>query len=664
MADLAAEQRAAQLAKEARVARKRLGFSGLGVLAALVLAIGVNLLAERLLPRLRVDLTENGLYTLSDGTRQVLAGLKDPVTLRLFYSRALGAEIPTYGAYADRVREILGEYVARSGGKLKLEVFDPEPFSETEDRAMGYGLQGVPLDQGGEQVWFGLVATNLVDEERTIPFFQPERERFLEYDLTRLVWELSNPRRPTVGVMTSLPLNGDPRAMMMRQPGAQPAVVMQQLRQFFTVKDVALDAQVIDEDIQVLLVAHAQRLSDAAQYAIDQFVMRGGKLIVLVDPHSESQASRPGPGGQPPTETSSQLDRLLNAWGVETPHDKVVLDLRGAWRVRAGATDRVQAVDYVAWYNLSGDSLARNEVVTAQLDQVTVASAGEVRRREGATVEFTPLLTSSPQSMLGDVAAVKNDPNPVRLLADFRADGQRRVLLARVRGALHSAFPDGPPPVAEGQTRPENFPAHRAETAGPANLVVGNDSDILEDRFWVRVQDFFGQQVASPISNNGALVANLADTLAGSDALITLRSRGESLRPFELVENIRRNADAQYRQTERQLQQRLEDTEKRLRELRQGQPTPGAPGAAPSGERNQAQTVITPEQRAEIDKARAEIVATRRQLRAVQLELRRDIEGLETWLRIVNIALVPALLTAFAIGLALVRARRRVAARA
>ena len=417
--------------------------------------------------------------------------------------------------------------------------------------------------------------------------------------------------------------------------------------------------QVIDEDIQVLLVAHAQRLSDSAQYAIDQFVMRGGKLIALVDPHSESQASRPGPGGQPPTDTGSQLDRLLNAWGVETPHDKVVFDLRGAWRVRAGATDRVQAVDYVAWYNLSSDSINRQEVVTAQLDQVTVASAGEVRRREGATVEFTPLLTSSPQSMLGDVAAVKGDPSPVRILADFRADGQRRVLLARVRGTLRSAFPDGPPEVAEGQTRPDNFPAHRAETAGPANLVVGNDSDILEDRFWVRVQDFFGQQVATPISNNGAMVANLADTLAGSDALITLRSRGESLRPFELVENIRRNADAQYRQTERQLQQRLEDTEKRLRELRQGQPSP----TAQPGERNTAQTVITPEQRAEIDKARAEIVATRRQLRAVQLELRRDIERLETWLRIVNIALVPALLTAFAIGLALMRARRRAAAR-
>lgn len=642
-----------------RPAGRRLLTSGLGLLAALGLAIGVNLLAERALPRARIDLTEQRLYTLAEGTRQILAGLTDPITLRLFYSRRLGAEIPLYGAYADRVREMLQEYVALSNGKVRLEVHDPEPFSETEDRALAYGLQGVPVDQSGEQVYFGLVGTNLVDDERTIPFFQPERERFLELDLTRLVYELSNPRRPVLGVMSPLPLNGDPRAMMMRQPQlAQPAVVMQQLRQFFTVRDVPLDAQAIEPDIQVLMVAHPQNLSDAAQYAIDQFVMRGGKLLLLTDPHSEGQAIRPGPTGQPPSNTASSLDRLLNAWGIEAPSDKVVLDLRGAWRVRAGAQDRVQAVDYVAWYNLTGDSIARNEAATAQLDQVTVASAGEVRRRDGAAIEFTPLLTSSAQSMLADAARVRQDPNPTRLLADFRADGERRVLAARIRGELASAFPDGPPPLGEGQSRPADFPAHRARSEGPANVVVANDSDLLEDRFWVRVQDFFGQQIATPISGNGSLIVNLADTLSGSDALISLRSRGESLRPFEMVEDIRRNADAQYRQTERGLQQKLEETERRLRELRQGS------SSAQGGERAQGQAVITPEQRAEIDRARAEIVNTRRQLRAVQLELRRDIEGLETWLRIVNIALVPALITLFAIGLAVVRGRRRAAARA
>ena len=634
------------------------GKRGLSALLALALAavllVGVNMLADRLLSRARIDLTQNRLYTLSEGTRQVLQGLADPVTFRVFYSRRLGAAIPLYGAYAERVRAMLEEYAAVSGGKVRLEFFDPEPFSETEDRAMALGIQGVPVDQSGEQVYFGLAGVNLLDDERTIPFFQPDRERFLEYDLTRMVWELSNPTRPVLGVISSLPLNGDPRAMMMRQPGVgQPFVVMNQIRNFYTVRDVAIDAQVIEPDVQVLLVAHAQNLSDATLYAIDQFVMRGGRLIALTDPHSESQASRPSPGQRPATETSSTLSRLLNAWGVEAPSDKVVLDLRGAWRVRADPRDRVQAVDYLAWYNVPTEGLNRTEVATAELQQVTVASAGEVRRREGATVEFTPLVTSSTRSMLVDATAVRTDPSPTRLLSDFRPDDTARVIVARVRGPLNSAFEAAPAPP-EGAERPADFPAHRPRTEGPANLIVGNDADILEDRFWVRVQDFFGQQVTTPISDNGAFLINLADTMAGGEALVSLRSRGESLRPFALVDDIRRDAEAQFRQTERGLTERLEATERRLRELRQG-PGQGQPAA---------NTVITPEQRAEIDAARAEIVRTRGQLRQVQLELRRDIERLETWLRLANIALVPALLTVFAIGLGIMRSRRRAGARA
>ncbi|RVT89593.1 ABC transporter [Rhodovarius crocodyli] len=637
------------------MANKRLLLSAGGVAAALLLAVGANMLSDRFLSSARVDLTEQHLYTLSPGTRSVLGGLQDPITLRLFYSRRLGAEVPMFGAYAERVRDMLREYVAASGGKVRLEVLDPEPFSETEDRATALGLQAVPLDQAGEQVFFGLSASNQTDDERSIAFFQPDRERFLELDLTRIVWELSNPRRPVVGLMTPLPLNGDPRAMMMRQPQlAQPQVVMTQLRQQVSLRDVALDAQVIDPEIQLLVLAHPQGLSDATLYAIDQFVMRGGRLLLLQDPHSEMQAARTPQGQQ--TDTSSSLARLLNAWGIEAPTDHVVLDQRGAWRVRAPGNDRVQAVDYLAWFAMSGDSLNRQEPATAQLEQISLGSAGEVRRREGANIEFTPLLTSSAQSATIETDKVRREPNPTRILADFRADGQRRVLAARVRGVLHSAF-DAPPALAEGQERPENFPAHRASTEGPANLVVINDTDMLDDRFWVQVRDFFGQQVAQPFAGNGSFIVNLADTLTGSDALIGLRSRGESLRPFERVEAIRRVADAQYRQTERGLQERLTATEQRLRELRQG------PAAQP-GERNRNQVVITPEQRAEIDRAREEIAATRRQLRTVQLELRRDIDGLETRLRILNIAAVPLLVTIFAVGLAVVRSRRRAAARA
>src|ERR1700742_3930103 len=273
---------------------RRLAFSIIGVIAAAAIAIGENMFDDARLANVQLDMTQGKIYTLSPGTRAVLGALKEPVTLRLFYSRKLGSTVPTYGSYADHVREMLRDYASISGGKVRLEFYDPEPFSDTEDHAMAYGLQGVPLDQGGSQIYFGLAGTNLEDDERTVPFFQADRERFLEYDLTKLVYELSNPKRPVVGVMSSLLLDGDPRQMMMTQgrgPGGQPYAASVLLRQTNTVKTVPTDAQVIDPDIQVLLVAEAQHLSPATLYAIDQFVMRGGKLMAMVDPWSEALAS-------------------------------------------------------------------------------------------------------------------------------------------------------------------------------------------------------------------------------------------------------------------------------------------------------------------------------------------------------------------------------------
>ncbi len=636
---------------------RRLSFSIVGVLAALAIAIGINLFADARLANMQLDLTKSGLYSLSPGTRTILSGLKEPITLRLFYSRRLGSTVPVYGSFADQVREMLQNYASVSGGKIKLEFYDPEPFSDTEDRAMAYGLQGVPVDQGGQQVYFGLAGTNLQDDERAIAFFQPERQRFLEFDLTKLVYELSNPKRPVIGVMSSLMLDGDPRMMMMTRgqgPQGQPFASAQLLRQTNTVKTVATDAQVIEPDIQVLLVAQAQNLSDATQYAIDQFVMRGGRLMVMVDPWSEAMAAVPSQTGQPPTDTGSDLKKLFDAWGIEFDRTKVVGDLTGAWRVRAGGDERVQAVNYVAWFNIR-DGLNHDDPATVDLSQVTVASSGFLKKAEGAQIEFTPLLTSSPRSALLTVDQVKQ-PQPTKILADFKPDGTGRVIAARVRGVLKSAF-TGPPELAADQKRPDDFPAHKAQTDGPANMVVVADADLLADRFWVRIQEFFGQQTMTPFADNGPFVANLIGTLSGGDALIGLRSRGDTNRPFLLVAEMQSDAEARFRQTEQSLQKHLEEVEKKLRTLRSGS------GGGEGGERAKAEAVITPEQRAAIDDARNDIVQTRQKLRVVQLELNRDISALETALRIFNIVMVPAVLTVLAIGLALVQRSRRARAR-
>ena len=636
---------------------RRLWSSIVGVVAVAAIVIGINMFADARLANVHVDLTQGRIYTLSSGTRQVLQGLKEPITLRLFYSRKLGAAVPVYGTYADHVREELEEYAALSNGKIRLEFYDPEPFSDTEDRAMSYGLQGVPLDQGGTQVYFGLAGSNLEDDERTIAFFQPERERFLEYDVTKLVYELTNPKRPVVAVMSSLPLDGDPRLAMMSRGQAggagQPYASTMLLRQTNTVRMLGTDVQMIDPDVQVLLLADAQNLPDATLYAIDQFVMRGGRLMVMVDPWSEALAATPSPTGMPPDNTGSDLKKLFDAWGIEFDPTNVVGDLTGAWRVRANSDQRVSSVNYVAWFNIR-DGINHDDPATADLQQVTVASAGAIAKAPDAKLDFTPLLTTSDRDGLISVDQVKM-PDPAKVLADFKPDGKPRVIAARIHGVLKSAFTEPPPPPKD-QKRPENFPAHKAQTDEPANLVVAADSDILADRFWVHVQDFFGQQTAIPFSDNGPFVANLIGTLAGGDALIGLRSRGDTTRPFVLVNQMQSEAEAKFRQTEQTLQKHLDATEQQLRTLRQG----------PSGEGQSqptTQAVITPEQRAAIDAARKDIVDTRQQLRVVQYNLNRDINRLENALRVFNIILVPAVLAVMAIVLGLLRRKRRARAR-
>lgn len=635
---------------------RNIWLSVIGVIAALALVVGVNLIADHKLSGARVDLTEQNLYSLSPGTLSVLRGLKEPVTLRLFYSRQLGSAIPQYGIYADRVQELLREYTAASGGKVRVEVFDPEPFSTIEDQALGYGLQAVPLDQNGQQVFFGVAGTNLLDDERVIGFLKPEREQFLEFDLTRLVHELSNPQRPVVGVLSALPLDGDPRAaMMMRnQSAARPYAAMTQLRETATIRMLAADTQVIDPEISVLLVAQAQHLPETTIYAIDQFVMRGGKLMAMVDPRSEAEAQTPGPDGAPSSDVSFDLPRLFGAWGLMFDPKIVIGDLNGAWRVRAGGSDRVQAVDFPPWFNIR-DGIARDDPATSDLKQVTVASPGALARADGAKIEFKPLLTSSDQS--GPIAAANLErPDPVRILASFKAEGGPRVIAARVTGMLKSAFA-GPPELAKGQERPKNFPAHIAETAKPANLVVVADTDILADRYWVRLQDFFGQQEATPFSDNGPFVANLIGTLAGGDALIGLRSRGDSQRPFVVVEQMQKQAEAEFRRSEEKLMEHLQDVQKQLQQLRQG--------SAPSPQKATASdAVVTEEQRNAIEAASKDVLETRQQLRTVQLDLNRGITALRGRLQLLNIAAVPAVLTILAVILGIVRARRRASARA
>jgi ABC-type uncharacterized transport system involved in gliding motility auxiliary subunit len=621
-----------------------------------LMLVSVNIIATRFFTW-RLDLTRERLYTLSQGTLRTLAKIDEPLTLRFYYSTRLSDEVPSYGVYAQRVRELLDQYVAAAHGKLRLEVYNPQPFSDAEDRAVAFGLQGVPLDAAGEQVYFGLAATNSTDDQQVIAFFQPERERFLEYDLTKLVHSLAFPKKTVVGLISTLPLEGDMMAMMRGRP-AEPMAVIEQLNHLDTVKPVGANIDAIPPDIDVLMLVHPQNLSEKTLYAIDQFVLRGGKALVFVDPLSELQASHPSQLNPPGSPSASNLERLFKSWGFEVPPKVVAGDRRDAQRVGVPSARGTRPVDYVAWLNLKADNLNRDDMITADLSHINMASSGIIEPLAGGKTTVEPLITTSLDSTKIPAEKLAGLPDVAGLLAEFKPDNKRYILAAHVTGMAESAFPDGPPKPPEpakpeGKEGEADQPA-KPEAAGeslkqsvqPINIVAVADTDMLDDRFWLQKQDFFGQRVLVPTANNGDFVANALEVLAGGDDLVGLRTRGTSARPFTVVDQIQTEAQARYSAEERELQAKLKDTQAKLASLT-GKDQANAPAT------------LSAEQTKAVEEFRADMVQTRRQLRDVQAALRSDIRRLKAGLEFLDIALIPIIVAAVAIVLGALRLRRR-----
>ena len=610
----------------------RRGVMSVGALACVgVILISVNVIAARF-PAVRVDMTADKLYTLSRGTKLTLDKIAEPITLRLYYSTRLGDSIPSYGVYAARVREMLDQYVVAAKGKIRLEVYDPAPFADVEDQAVSFGLKGVPLNQQGDQVYFGLAGTNSTDDQQVIPFFAPDRERFLEYDLTRLVHTLAFPNRTVVGLMSSLPLEGDPMAALQGRPGAAMAVI-DQLKQLYDVRDIAPNVGAIPAGTDVLMLVHPQRLSDKTLFAIDQFVLNGGKALVFVDPYSEAAAASPGSGGN----DSSDLEPLFKAWGVKLLPNVVAGDRDDARRVGVPMPGRgEQPMDYVAWLSLKPPYLNRDDPITADLDRINVATAGILEAVPGAKTKFAPLLTTSPNSEKIPVDKVKGLPAVGELLAHFRPDDTKYAIAAHITGAADSAFPNGLAGAPPG--------LHVAASKQPINVVVAADTDMLDDRFWAQTHDFFGQRVVVPSAANGDFVANAIEVLAGGEDLVGLRSRGSSARPFVVVEKIQSAADQEYAAREQTLEQKLKETQAKLHSLTGGTGTAAAP---------------SPDQEKAVEQFRADLLTTRQELRQVQGALRRDIGRLKTILEFADIVLVPFIIAAAALVLGALRLKRR-----
>ncbi len=611
-------------------------FSRLGLIAlALAFVAGISLI-NNVFHGVQVDLTENRLYTLSEGTGKILGKIAEPVHVYLFYSDKATTNIPAIRTWAGRVREMLEAFAARSEGKLVLQVIDPLPFSEEEDRANGFGLRPINAGNSADPIYLGVAGTNSVGDEDIIPFLDPAKEAFLEYDLAKLVSTLAKPKKPVIGLLTGLPLTGEFNPMS-RQP-AQPWVIAEQMRQLFEVRTLDAGIEEIADDIEVLMVVHPKRLPDAALYAIDQFVLGGGRALFFVDPFAEVDRGDPAdPSGGL---RSSSLNRLLDAWGIQVDDTTVVADDRYAMTVGLGADSR--PVRHLGVLGIEPAAMSPDDIITGSLNLMTFAFPGHISRDQDATASLQPLIESSELAALlpTEQLAIMSDPEMLR--AGFEPSGTRHVLAARLGGRVPSAFPKGlPAPPGSNTAVPAS---HLAAAAEPVNVVLVADTDLLADQLWVQSQDIFGQRVHTAFANNGDFVINALDNLLGSGDLISIRSRATFQRPFTRVQDLRREADARFRSAEQRLQAELQETETRLSELQASRADQGA-------------QILSAEQQAEIERFQARRLQLRKELRQVQRDLDRDIERLGSLLKILNITVVPMIVSIA--GLLLVVLRRR-----
>jgi ABC-type uncharacterized transport system involved in gliding motility auxiliary subunit len=588
----------------------------------------------------RVDLTEGHLYTLSDGTKKLLGKLEAPVRVR-FYFNAGDENVPVpIRAFAARVEDLLREFRTASNGKVLIEKLNPQPDSDAEDSANVDGVEA-QVAPSGEKFYLGL-AVSQADQKIAIPALAPDRERLLEYDLVRAIGRVTTTDKPVVGVMTGLPVFGMPGNPMFGMQGSEPQVFILELQRDFDLKQVGMDVDRIDDAIKTLVVIHPKNIGEQAQFALDQFVLRGGKLVVFLDPYAYFD-QQPGPmAALGPS--SSNLDKLLKGWGLQFSADRVVLDMK----YMAGAGPR--AVPTVI--QLDADALNRDDVTTSSLGTVVMAFAGVYTGTPVEGLQQTMLMRTSPLvNLVPNADAMKRGEEAVR---SFKPDGKELALAVRLSGKFKTAFPDGRPARKDdGKGKP---PAPVAD-AGPAlkegkadnTVVLIGDTDLLNDGAAVQIREIFGQRVAIPINGNLALIQALVEQLAGDPDLIGLRGRATAARPFTVVKQMEAEAAQAYLGKIKGLEESLDATRKKLESLQK------TTGGAASG------AILSAEQQAEIENFRRRAAETRRELKDVRRELRAETEALEFWTKVVNIGAMPLLVAIAGLAIALVRRRRRAA---
>lgn len=621
------------------------------VLFALVLLL-VNFLAGRV--PVRGDLTAGHIYTLSDCTRSLLSKVEEPISLQLYSSRNASGLPTAYKNFAERVEEMLRAYVRAGGGHLKLEVVSPEADTPEEERAQSAGLQPQRVPGTGEPFYLGLVVTQ-ADQQKALPTFAPDREELIEYDVSSLIYSVQQLNKPKLGVLTKLPLQGQPFNMMTQQRGTPGQLILDEWKRSFDVVTVEPGFTALPSDLAALAVLHPTGLTAAQQFALDQFILSGKPVLLAVDPSSTWFKRQGGQmamfgGGSP--DVSSDLPALLKAYGINYDPQQVVGDAALATPVNAG---NGQVARMPVWLSLTDKNLNRATPATAQLQSLLLVEPGsfQVDTREGR--EITPLAETTATAGSVPVFTLQF-AQPAEVSRSLVPGTEKKTLAALVRGPLATAFPEGKPkdaapadPAAPDADKPAE-PATTAEPAalksGQATLLVIADTDWLLDDFSVSRQALFGQEMIEPLNDNLFLGSNLVEFLAGSPDLIALRGKRSARRPFEVVEKMQADAQAKYDTQLTALESRISEVQGKLSELQ---------GKSPDGGR----LVATPEVMKEIEKFQAEELAMRRERRDIRRSLREGIDALETRLLVINLLATPVLVGAF--GLWFARHRKRAA---
>ena len=613
--------------------------SGTGLLLAISLFIATIILANTALTTWRIDLTQNKLFTLSKGTKNILNTLEEPVQLDFYFSQKAMNDFPLLANYGIRVRDMLEEFAAHANGKLVLNIIEPETFSEAEDQAVASGLRTVSVNATSDRVYFGLVGANSTDDEKIIPFFQSNRESALEYDLTKLIYNLAYPDKRVVGIYSQLPM-----IATKDDKTSKTWTIVNAITEFFEVVDLNENIEALDEKVDVLMLVHPKKINNKTLYAIDQYLLKGGKAIIFLDPLAEQDRAQPDAANpQVMPILYSYLDEILKKWGLGIAKEKIVADINAAMRVQASSPRGPQEIDYLPWLRLTERNFNTKDFSTSELNLLHMGTVGSIEIIENGKMEIIPLIESSKKStkLERDLILFQRDPSVI--LNNFKSDEKKLLIAARVRGKAESVFLNGMQTDDDNETvKDDSFVAD-----GDINVILVSDTDILADHFWIREQEMLGVSVPQPISNNGDFVINSIENLSGNTDLISLRGRGKYSRPFVKVETIRKKAESKFREREKELQVTLEETEKKIRNLQQEQG-------------NEKSYLLNNKLTAEIEKFRNQRLTTRKELRSVQHDLRKNIEKLGAQLRFINIGLIPLLITLLALVIGIYRANKRI----